>query len=122
MAGGVVRLAAYGATGRFAVSMLRELRVDQVFLAIHSLSARAGLTYPRVRGGRRQASAHRSRIESGAAGGPLEVRSRSAGPGRADHSGQHDRHHERVDSDELAAIRELGVEVIMAPNASASPA
>jgi DeoR/GlpR family transcriptional regulator of sugar metabolism len=29
---------------------------------------------------------------------------------------------EGVDSDELAAIRDLGVEVIVAPNTSASPA
>jgi DeoR family transcriptional regulator, fructose operon transcriptional repressor len=46
MTGGVVRPMTFGATGELAVATLREVHVDQVFLAIHSVSAIGGLTYP----------------------------------------------------------------------------
>ncbi|MFI5254184.1 MAG: DeoR/GlpR family DNA-binding transcription regulator [Candidatus Limnocylindrales bacterium] len=48
MTGGVIRPVTYGATGRLAVASLRELHVDQVFLATHSVSARGGLSYPSI--------------------------------------------------------------------------
>lgn len=46
MTGGVIRPITFGASGQLAAATLRELRVDQAFLAIHSVSARGGLTYP----------------------------------------------------------------------------
>jgi DeoR/GlpR family transcriptional regulator of sugar metabolism len=46
MTGGVIRPITFGASGRLAAATLRELHVDQAFLAIHSVSVRGGLTYP----------------------------------------------------------------------------
>jgi DeoR family transcriptional regulator, fructose operon transcriptional repressor len=46
MTGGVIRPTTFGASGQLAAATLHELRVDQAFLAIHSVSARGGLTYP----------------------------------------------------------------------------
>lgn len=46
MTGGVVRRATGGATGDLAVVTLRELRVDQAFVASHSVSVEGGLTEP----------------------------------------------------------------------------
>jgi DeoR family transcriptional regulator, fructose operon transcriptional repressor len=46
MTGGVIRPLTYGASGDLAVATLREVRVDIVFLAIHSVSVEGGLTYP----------------------------------------------------------------------------
>jgi len=46
MTGGVIRPITYGASGALAAATLRELHVNQAFLAIHSVSARGGLTYP----------------------------------------------------------------------------
>jgi DeoR/GlpR family transcriptional regulator of sugar metabolism len=46
MTGGVIRPTTYGASGQFAAATLRSLHVDQTFLAIHSVSAKGGLTYP----------------------------------------------------------------------------
>lgn len=46
MTGGVIRPTTYGASGRLAAETLRSLHVDQVFLAIHSVSVEGGLTYP----------------------------------------------------------------------------
>lgn len=44
--GGVVRSATFGATGDLAVANLRDLRVDQTFLAISGVSIEGGMTYP----------------------------------------------------------------------------
>ena len=46
MTGGVIRPATYGASGQLAVATIREVHVEQVFLAIHSVSVKGGLTYP----------------------------------------------------------------------------
>ena len=46
MTGGVIRPTTFGASGELAAATLRELHVDQTFLAIHSVSAGGGLTYP----------------------------------------------------------------------------
>ncbi len=46
LTGGVVRPATFGATGDLAVATLRELHVDQTFLAISAISIEGGLTYP----------------------------------------------------------------------------
>jgi DeoR family transcriptional regulator, fructose operon transcriptional repressor len=47
LTGGVVRRSTFGATGDLAVATLRELHVDQTFLAIASVSIEDGLMYPR---------------------------------------------------------------------------
>jgi DeoR family transcriptional regulator, fructose operon transcriptional repressor len=46
MTGGVIRPSTFGASGQLAAATLRGLHVDQVFLAIHSVSVEGGLTYP----------------------------------------------------------------------------
>lgn len=46
LTGGLVRPATFGAVGDLAVATLRELHVDQTFLAINSASLEGGLTYP----------------------------------------------------------------------------
>ncbi len=46
MTGGVIRPNTFGASGQLAAATLRDLHVDQVFLAIHSVSVEGGLTYP----------------------------------------------------------------------------
>jgi DeoR/GlpR family transcriptional regulator of sugar metabolism len=46
MTGGVIRPNTFGASGQRAAATLRELHVDQTFLAIHSVSVHGGLTYP----------------------------------------------------------------------------
>lgn len=46
MTGGVIRPTTFGASGQLAAATLRSLHVDQVFLAIHSVSVEGGLTYP----------------------------------------------------------------------------
>jgi DeoR/GlpR family transcriptional regulator of sugar metabolism len=46
MTGGVIRPTTYGASGQLAAATLRGLHVDQAFLAIHSVSVAGGLTYP----------------------------------------------------------------------------
>ncbi len=122
MAGGVIRPATYGATGRLAVATLREVHVDQVFLAIHSISAKGGLTYP----GFDEADVKRAMIDAGAkvilladhtkfgreslvkVAPVAAVNTIVTTPG--------------VDPAEADAIRELGVEIIFAPIAQPSPA
>jgi DeoR family fructose operon transcriptional repressor len=46
LTGGLVRRTTFGATGDLAVATLRELHVDQTFLAINSASLDDGLMYP----------------------------------------------------------------------------
>jgi DeoR family transcriptional regulator, fructose operon transcriptional repressor len=46
MTGGVIRPSTFGASGQLAAATLRGLHVDQAFLAIHSVSVGGGLTYP----------------------------------------------------------------------------
>jgi DeoR family fructose operon transcriptional repressor len=46
MTGGVIRPSTFGASGQLAAATLRGLHVDQAFLAIHSVSVDGGLTYP----------------------------------------------------------------------------
>src|SRR5450759_2748815 len=46
MAGGIMRRSTFGAVGDLAVDAISQLHVDHAFLAIHSVSAAAGLTYP----------------------------------------------------------------------------
>ncbi len=46
LTGGIVRPTTFGAVGELAVATLGELRVDQTFLAINSVSIEGGLTYP----------------------------------------------------------------------------
>lgn len=48
LTGGLVRRPTYGASGELAVTMLSELSVDQTFLAINSISLENGLMYPHM--------------------------------------------------------------------------
>ncbi len=113
MTGGVVRPNTFGASGRLAAATLAELRVDHAFVAIHSVSARGGLTYPTFE----EVDAKRAMIDAArevtlladhskfgrealVRVAPLSAVNRIVtSPG--------------VDPDELAEIREMGVEVIV---------
>ena len=46
--GGLLRPSTFGAVGDLAIGMLADLHVKRTFLAIHSVSAAAGLTNPRL--------------------------------------------------------------------------
>lgn len=46
--GGLLRPSTFGAVGDLAIGMLADLHVKRTFLAIHSVSATAGLTNPRL--------------------------------------------------------------------------
>jgi DeoR/GlpR family transcriptional regulator of sugar metabolism len=118
MAGGVVRPATYGATGRFTVAMLHDVHVNQAFLGIHSVSAKAGLTYPRFE----EADVKRAMIEAASRVVLLADHSKfgreslvKVAPLTAVHTivttpG--------IDPAEAEAIRDMGVELIIAPIAS----
>lgn len=125
MTGGVIRPLTYGASGELAVATLREVHVDQVFLAMHSVSVRGGLTYPSFE----EVEAKRAMIE---AGGQVIL--------LADHSKFGRDAFVKVapitavdtiittpgiDPAEADAIRELGIELIiagLASHATANPA
>ena len=115
MTGGVIRPITFGASGQLAAATLRELHVDQAFLAIHSVSVQRRPDLPVVRGGRRQAGDDRGRHRGHPPRRPLEVRAGGARPGGADH-GRPPRSSRRpgVDPAEAAAIRDLGIELIVA--------
>jgi DeoR/GlpR family transcriptional regulator of sugar metabolism len=62
MTGGVIRPSTFGASGQLAAATLRGLHVDQTFLAIHSVSVEGGLTYPLLE----EVDAKRAMIEAAA--------------------------------------------------------
>jgi DeoR/GlpR family transcriptional regulator of sugar metabolism len=114
MTGGVIRPSTYGASGQLAADTLRGLHVDQAFLAIHSVSVAGGLTYPLFE----EVDAKRAMIE--AADEVILL---------ADHSKFGRRALVRVapitavqrivttpgiDPEEAAAIRDLGIDLIVA--------
>jgi DeoR/GlpR family transcriptional regulator of sugar metabolism len=114
MTGGVIRPTTFGASGQLAAATLRDLHVDQTFLAIHSVSVAGGLMYPLFE----EIDAKRAMIEAatevilladhskfGRAAlirvAPITAVSRIiTTPG--------------IDPDEAAAIRDLGIELIVA--------
>jgi DeoR/GlpR family transcriptional regulator of sugar metabolism len=114
MTGGVIRPTTFGASGQLAAATLRGLHVDQTFLAIHSVSADGGLTYPLFE----EVDAKRAMIDAASEVILLADHSKfgrqalvRVAPITAVHRiittpG--------VDPDELAAIRDLGIEVIVA--------
>ena len=114
MTGGVIRPTTFGASGQLAAATLRDLHVDQTFLAIHSVSVAGGLTYPLLE----EVDAKRAMI--GAATEVILL---------ADHSKFGRQALVRVaaitavqrivttpgiDPDEVAAIRDLGIDLIIA--------
>jgi DeoR family fructose operon transcriptional repressor len=114
MTGGVIRPNTFGASGRLAAATLAELRVDHTFLAIHSVSVHGGLTYPMFE----EVDAKRAMIDAAREVTLL-----------ADHSKLGRESLIRVapisavnrivtspggDPDELDAIRDAGIEVIVA--------
>jgi DeoR family fructose operon transcriptional repressor len=121
MTGGVIRPSTFGASGQLAAATLRGLHVDQVFLAIHSVSVEGGLTYPLLE----EVDAKRAMIEAASQVTLL-----------ADHSKFGRQALVRVapitvvdrivttpgiDPVEAAAIRELGIElIIVAPEEGTS--
>jgi DeoR/GlpR family transcriptional regulator of sugar metabolism len=114
MIGGVIRPTTFGASGQLAAATLSGLHVDQAFLAIHSVSVKGGLTYPLFE----EVDAKRAMIEAAAEVILLADHSKfgrqalvRVAPITAVHRivttpG--------VDPEEIAAIRELGIDVIIA--------
>jgi DeoR/GlpR family transcriptional regulator of sugar metabolism len=113
MTGGMIRPSTFGASGQLAAATLRGLHVDQTFLAIHSVSVAGGLTYPLFE----EVDAKRAMIEAAADVILL-----------ADHSKFGRQALVRVapitavqriittvgiDPDEAAAIRDLGIDLII---------
>jgi DeoR family fructose operon transcriptional repressor len=113
MTGGMIRPSTFGASGQLAAATLRGLHVDQAFLAIHSVSVAGGLTYPSFE----EVDAKRAMIEAAAEVILL-----------ADHSKFGRQALVRVapitavqriittagiDPDEAAAIRDLGIDLII---------
>jgi DeoR family fructose operon transcriptional repressor len=113
MTGGMIRPSTFGASGQLAAATLRGLHVDQTFLAIHSVSVAGGLTYPSFE----EVDAKRAMIE--AASEVILL---------ADHSKFGRQALVRVapitavqriittagiDPDEAAAIRDLGIDLII---------
>ena len=115
LTGGVVRPTTLGSVGDLAVATLRELRVDQTFLAISSATLEGGLTYPSFEevAVKRAMIAAASEVtlladhskfghDSLVRVAPLDVLSRvvtSTG----------------CDPDFVAGLRELGIDVILVP-------
>ncbi len=114
MTGGVIRPNTFGASGQLAAATLHELRVDQAFLAIHSVSARGGLTYPSFE----EVDAKRAMIEAATEVILLADHSKFGREALVRVAPIHAVHRivtsPGVDPAELVAIRELGVEVILA--------
>ena len=114
MTGGVIRPTTFGASGQLAAATLRGLHVDQTFLAIHSVSVAGGLTYPLFE----EVDAKRAMIEAASEVILLADHSKfgrqalvRVAPITAVHRiitspG--------VDPDEAAAIRDLGIDLIIA--------
>lgn len=120
MTGGVIRPTTFGASGQLAAATLRGLHADQAFLAIHSVSVAGGLTYPLID----EVDAKRAIIEAATEVILL-----------ADHSKFGRRALVRVapitavhrivttpgiDPAEAAAIRDLGIDLIVAEPETAS--
>ncbi len=114
MVGGVIRPNTFGTSGRLAAATLAELRVDHAFLAMHSVSARGGLTYPTFE----EVEAKRAMIEAATEVTLLADHSKFGREALVRvaplSSVQRIVTSPGVDGDELAAIREAGVEVIIA--------
>jgi DeoR/GlpR family transcriptional regulator of sugar metabolism len=114
MTGGVIRPITFGASGALAAATLHELHVDQAFLAMHSVSAKGGLTYPSFE----EVDAKRAMIEAASEVILLADHSKfgrealvRVAPITAVHRivttpG--------IDPAEAAAIRELGIDLIIA--------
>lgn len=113
MTGGVIRPTTFGASGQLAAATLRDLHVDQTFLAIHSVSAEGGLTYPLLE----EVDAKRAMIEAAkevilladhskfGRRALVRVASLSVVQRIVTTSG--------IDPDEAAAIRDLGIDLIV---------
>lgn len=117
LAGGIVRRSTFGGVGDLAVDAIRQLRVDRTFLAIHSVSARGGLTYPSFK----EVAVKRAMID---AGGDVSLLADSSKIGRSSlvqvapiTAVQRIVTAGAVDADEAQAIREQGVEIVVAPPA-----
>lgn len=120
LTGGVVRPTTLGAVGDLAVATLGELRVDQTFLAINGVSLEGGLTYPSFEevAVKRAMIAAASEVilladhskfghDSLVRVAPLDILTRIVTS-------------EACDPALVASLREIGIDVILAPVATAS--
>lgn len=121
LTGGVIRRSTLGTVGELAVDGLRQLRVDRAFVAIHSVCAAAGLTYPTFE----EVGVKRAMIET-ATDVTLLVDSSKVGRTSlflvAPMSDVTRMVTDcQVDADEVARIQETGVEVLVAANDARGP-
>ncbi len=96
MTGGVIRPQTFGASGELTAATLREIHVDQAFLATHSVSVEGRPDLPQLRGGGSEAGDDRGRHRGHPARGSLQVRTRVAGPYRKHRCRAQDHHHARA--------------------------
>lgn len=113
MTGGVIRPSTFGASGRLAAATLHELHVDQAFIATHSASVRGGLTYPSFE----EVDAKRAMIEAASEVILLADHSKFGREALVRVAPMSAVHRivttPGVDPDELAAIRDLGIDVVV---------
>ena len=120
MTGGVIRPQTFGASGELTAATLREIHVDQAFLATHSVSVKAGLTYPSFEEVDAKRAIIRGRDRGDPARGSLQVRTRASLVRIANIDAVHKIiTTPGVDPAEADAIRDLGIELIIAEPAAA---
>jgi DeoR/GlpR family transcriptional regulator of sugar metabolism len=113
MTGGVIRPTTFGASGQLAAATLRGLHVDQTFLAIHSVSVEGGLTYPLLE----EVDAKRAMIEAAEEVILLADHSKFGRRALVRVASMSAVHRivttPGIDPDEAAAIRDLGIDLIV---------
>jgi len=114
MTGGVIRPTTFGASGQLAAATLRGLHVDQAFLAIHSVSVAGGLTYPLFE----EVEAKRAMIEAAEEVILLADHSKFGRQALVRVAPINAVHRiittPGIDADEAAAIRDMGIDLIIA--------
>lgn len=119
MTGGVIRPTTLGASGELVAATLRELHVNQAFLAIHSVSVRGGLTYPSFE----EVDAKRAIIEAASEVILLADASKFGREALVRVAPITALHRiittPGIDPEEAAAIRDLGIDLIVAEPAGA---
>ena len=119
---GGVRTPSDALVGPVAVGALRMLHVDRLFLGVHGMDARAGLTTPEPRGGRDQPRHDRLLPRSCVARRPHEVGHRRAQHHRRAVGGRLARHGRGLSARARSVLVEAVGELIVAPEPGAARA
>jgi len=120
MTGGVIRPTTFGASGQLAAETLNAFHVDQTFLAIHSVSVKGGLTYPLLE----EVDAKRAMIDAASEVILLADHSKFGREALVRVASITAVHRiittPGIDPAEAAAIRDLGIDLILATPEAAS--